>query len=38
MNIRTLKLIKEEMAWAIDERLPVISNKMLFETVIPLRN
>ena len=31
-----IKLFKEELAWAIDERLQVIS--MLFETVIPLRN
>ena len=32
------KHLKEELAWAIDERLQVISNKMLFKTVIPLRN
>ena len=30
--------IKEELAWAIDKQFQVISNKMLFKTVTPLRN
>ena len=30
--------IKEKLAWAIDKWLWVISNKMLFKAVIPLRN
>ena len=30
--------IKEELAWAIDKWLRVISNKMLFKAVIPLRS
>ena len=34
MNVRVLKHLKEELVWAIDERLQVISNKMLFRTVI----
>ena len=29
---------KEELAWATDKWLWVISNAMLFKTVIPLRN
>ena len=33
-----IKEIKEEMAWATDKRLQVISNIMLFKTVIPLGN
>ena len=28
---------KEELAWAIDNQLWLIINKMLFKTVIPLR-
>ena len=32
------KSLKEEMAWAIDKLLRVVNNKMLFKTVIPLRN
>ena len=30
--------LKQELAWVIDKRLRVISNKMLFKTVVPLRN
>ena len=30
--------LKAELAWAIDKRLWVISNKMLFKTVILQRN
>ena len=35
MHIETLK---EELAWVIDKRLWIISNKMLFKIVLPLRN
>ena len=38
VNIRVSKSLKEELAWTIDKRLRVVSNKMLFKTVIPLRN
>ena len=38
MNIHVSRHLKEELAWAIDKWLQVISNKMLFKTVIPLRN
>ena len=38
MNICVLRHLKEELAWVIDKRLRVISNKMLFKTVIPLKN
>ena len=38
MNIRVSKRLKEQLAWDIDKWLWVISNKMLFKTVIPLRN
>ena len=37
VNVRVTSL-KEELAWIIDRFLRVISNKMLFKTVIPLRN
>ena len=33
-----LRRLKEELAWAIDKQLRVVSNKMLFKTVILLRN
>ena len=36
-NLR-VKGLKEELAWITDKRLQVISNKMLFKTVLPLRN
>ena len=32
------RVLKEELAWATDKQLRVISNIMLRETVIPLRN
>ena len=32
------RYLKEELAWAIDKQLWIISNIMLFKTVIPLRN
>ena len=38
VNIRVLRLLKEELAWVINKWLQVISNKMLFITVVPLRN
>ena len=38
MNIHLPKSLKEELAWAIDKRLWVIGNKMLFKIVTPLRN
>ena len=38
MNVCVSKRLKEELAWAIDKRLQIISNKMLFKTVVPLRN
>ena len=34
----SIKVIKEELAWAIDKWLQVISNIMFFKSVIPLRN
>ena len=37
-NIRISRSLKEELAWVIDKRLWVISNKMLFKTIVPLRN
>ena len=37
VNVSVLKRLKEELAWAIDKRLRVVSNKMLFKTVIPLK-
>ena len=38
VNVRISKQLQEELTWAIDKRLWVISNKMLFKTVAPLRN
>ena len=38
VNMHISKHGKEELAWAIDKRLQVISSKMLYKTVIPLRN
>ena len=32
-----IELSKEELAWAIDQRLRVITNTMLLKTVMPLR-
>ena len=34
LNVRVSKSSKEELAWAIDKRLRVVSSKMLFKTVI----
>ena len=39
MNLRvSARRLKEELAWVIDKRLRAISNKMLFEKFLPLRN
>ena len=38
VNIFVSRRLKEELAWVIDKRLQVISNKMLFKTVVPLTN
>ena len=37
-GLHVLSRLKGELAWATDKRLQVISNIMLFKTVIPLRN
>ena len=37
VKVHVSRHLKQELAWAIDKRLLVISNIMLFETVIPLR-
>ena len=29
--------LKEQLGWAIDKRIRLITNKMLFKTVVPLR-
>ena len=36
VNVRVSKSLKEELAWATDKRLQVISNIMLVKTVIQL--
>ena len=38
VNVRISKHLKEGLAWAIDKQIWVISNKMWFKMVIPLRN
>ena len=38
INVSVPRHLKEELAWAIHKQLWVISNTMLFETVIPQRN
>ena len=37
-RIHVSKNLKEELAWVIDKQLWVVNNKMLFKTVILLRN
>ena len=37
MNVHVSRHLKQELAWAIDKWLQVISNAMLFKTVLPLR-
>ena len=36
--IRVLRPLKEELAWATNKQLKVVSNKMFFKTIIPLKN
>ena len=38
MDIHISRNLKEELAWAIDKQFQVISNVLLFKTVISLRN
>ena len=38
MNVYISRHLKEELAWVIDKRLQVISNKMLFKAVVPPGN
>ena len=38
LNIHISTHLKEELVWIIDKQLQVIRNKMLFKTVVPLRN
>ena len=38
VGVHVSRRLKEELAWATDKWLQVISNTMLFKTVIPLRN
>ena len=38
MGVHILRCLKEELAWATDKQLWVISNIMLFKTVLLLRN
>ena len=38
MNVHVSRHLKEELAWAIDKWLQVISNKMLFKMVIAVKN
>ena len=37
MNVCISRCLKEELAWALDKRLRLIINTMLFKTVILLR-
>ena len=37
MNVCILRHLKEELAWVIDKWLQIISNKILFKTVMPLK-
>ena len=38
VNVCISRRLKEELAWVIDKQLWTITNKMLFKTVVPLRN
>ena len=38
VDVCILRRLKEELTWAIDKLLWVVSNKMMFKTVIPLGN
>ena len=37
-NHMHIEAFKEELALTIDKQLRIVSNKMLFKTIIPLRN
>ena len=37
VNVCVSRHLKQELGWAIDKCLPLIINKILFKTVIPLR-
>ena len=37
VNVCIVRHLKEELAWAMDKRLWLIINAILFKTVIPLR-
>ena len=37
VNVHVSRHLKEELAWAVDKRLWLIINTVLFKTVIPLR-
>ena len=37
VNVHVSRRLKEELAWAIDKWLWVISNLVLFKTAIPLK-
>ena len=38
MGVHVLRHLKEELAWATDKWLHIISTIVLFKTVIPVRN
>ena len=38
VGVHISRRLKKELVWAADRQLQVISNKMLFKTVVPLRN
>ena len=37
-GVHVSRLLKEELAWATDKWLQLISNMMLFKTVVPLKS
>ena len=37
VNVRVSRHLKVELGWAIDKRLQLIINKILFKIVVPLR-
>ena len=38
VGVHVSRRLKEELAWATDKRVQVISNIMLFKSIIALRN
>ena len=38
VGVSLLRHLKQELTWATDERLRIISNTMLFKAIISLRN